>query len=571
MSLTKPPVLVAPPVARGRSSDEPRAGELIEEAIQLLRRAPAGTLAWYYAGAVPWVLAVLFFWGYTTWFYPPPETIAWGALGLVGLFGVLKTAQAAFCAQLLAQRLAGPVPAWGWRGWVRVAAGQLRLQAWGLYMLPVAMVLSVPCGWVYAYLQTATVLGAETRAPGAAGLRSEAWALAQRWPGQNHLALLYLALLALVGAINLGLAFFLGPWLANRVLGIDNLWGVGGWSVVNSTFLASVVMLTWLAVDPLVKAYYVLRVYHGRVRRTGADLLEVFARSAARRRTGALLVLLLTLGVVGPVWPATAPAAPAGQPVTASPRVDPARLDREIERVLAQRDFRWRLRPERPKLTEESAGPVARFFRAGFQIVREVLRTLQRVWTRVTNWLDGLFPRPVVDGKTSSGRGGAAWAWVRLGLYVGLALVLGLIVWVAVRIWRQARRERPRRLVAAPAGVVVPDLRDEQVQAAQLPADGWQALAREKMAAGEWRLALRALYLATLAGLAGEGLVTLAKFKTNLDYERELRRRALAREALIAQFSIRRRLFEAVWYGCVPAEENAVRAWLSELEEAPRA
>ena len=36
--------------------------DLIEEAVHLLRTAPAGALAAYYLGALPFVLGLLFFW-----------------------------------------------------------------------------------------------------------------------------------------------------------------------------------------------------------------------------------------------------------------------------------------------------------------------------------------------------------------------------------------------------------------------------------------------------------------------------------------------------------------------------
>jgi hypothetical protein len=61
-------------------------------------------------------------------------------------------------------------------------------------------------------------------------------------------------------------------------------------------------------------------------------------------------------------------------------------------------------------------------------------------------------------------------------------------------------------------------------------------------------------------------LVSLAKFKTNLDYEREVRRRALSRGEVAARFATRRRAFEDVWYGREQAIETAVREWLAELE-----
>ena len=66
--------------------------------------------------------------------------------------------------------------------------------------------------------------------------------------------------------------------------------------------------------------------------------------------------------------------------------------------------------------------------------------------------------------------------------------------------------------------------------------------------------------------MAAEGLLSLAKFKTNLDYERELRRRALSREEIVTRFTARRRGFEDVWYGREEPAEPAVRAWMAELE-----
>ena len=103
-------------------------------------------------------------------------------------------------------------------------------------------------------------------------------------------------------------------------------------------------------------------------------------------------------------------------------------------------------------------------------------------------------------------------------------------------------------------------------EASRLPADGWLELARQQMAAGEWRLALRALFLATLARHAYEGLLSLAKFKTNLDYEAELRRRAHSRTVLVEEFRGRRRQFEEVWYGAAPASDALVRDWLQRME-----
>jgi hypothetical protein len=99
-------------------------------------------------------------------------------------------------------------------------------------------------------------------------------------------------------------------------------------------------------------------------------------------------------------------------------------------------------------------------------------------------------------------------------------------------------------------------LDDENVSAADLPEDGWIKLAGDCAARGEYRFALRALFLANLSYLGRRELVTLAPFKSNRDYYRELRRRA-RNEAVPAQFSQNVLAFERGWYGshAVDAEQ----------------
>lgn len=554
-----------------RRSFEPTAIELVEESVHLLRGAPASTLVTYYAGAVPCALGVLFFWAYTTWFLPAGTDLAWGALGLVGVFAGLKVAQAEFCARLLAQRLGAEPPVWPWRRRLRVAAAQLRLQPWVLLVAPAALLLTVPLAWLCAYAQTLVVLGDEEH------LHDEAVAQARLWPGQNHAGLLLIAAVGLAAWINLGATFFAVPWLANKLLGLENIFGFSGWAYLNTTFVASVTVLTWLAVDPLVKAFYTLRVFHGRARRTGDDLrveLQLAGRplagAGARVRLALLGVACLLVGqgeAEGASPAAEADRAAEGPPpVTAPTAVQPARLDRTIDEVLAAPEFRWRLR--RPAEPENPAeGPVKRFVRQGFELLKEMAQAAGRWIKRVVDWVERQFTGDRAGQSAApSGGGGLALETLRLLLYAFVAAAAALICWVIWLVVRQARRSAIPVLTAQAVAAAAPDLRDENVGAAQLPAEGWLALAREQMERGAWRLALRALYLATLARLAAEGLVSLARFKTNLDYEREVRRRALSRHEVVARFAERRREFESVWYGRAESGEARVRAWLAELE-----
>ena len=125
-------------------------------------------------------------------------------------------------------------------------------------------------------------------------------------------------------------------------------------------------------------------------------------------------------------------------------------------------------------------------------------------------------------------------------------LLAGVIGWFIFRAWQKRDRTQDGVAEALPA---VPDVADENVGADQLPEDGWSRLARELLERGELRLALRAFYLASLASLADRNLITLAKFKSNLEYQRELDRRAHALPVVTGAFGENLSVFERVWYG----------------------
>ncbi len=107
------------------------------------------------------------------------------------------------------------------------------------------------------------------------------------------------------------------------------------------------------------------------------------------------------------------------------------------------------------------------------------------------------------------------------------------------------------RKIGEPVPAAVPptvDLRNESLLASDLPEDEWLAMAERYAGYGDLRLALRALYLGTLALLNSRGLVTLHACKSNRDYERELRRRS--RDSGLGQiFHLNIRSFEQSWYG----------------------
>jgi len=119
--------------------------------------------------------------------------------------------------------------------------------------------------------------------------------------------------------------------------------------------------------------------------------------------------------------------------------------------------------------------------------------------------------------------------------------------------------------VATSAAAV--NLADESLTADRLPESEWLALADEWMAKGDFRLALRAMYLAALNHLSARELVSLRRWKSGLDYRRELARRARSKPNLPPAFSRGVAIFEQGWYGQHEVDRAMAESLVNDFNE----
>jgi len=513
-----------------RSKGHP-ARDLLEEAVFLLRTAPAGAWLGYGLGVLPFAIGLLFFWADMSRNAWAAQHASAAALGLALLFVWMKCAQAWFAVRLTSHLTGEAPPAWRPAQRVRLLFRQAAWQPTALVLVPLAALLVLPFGRTYAFYQNLTVI--EHPDPGPLRRRSrEAWQLARLWPKQNHLIILILGLLAVVVLLNVVTVMAWGPRLFKSLTGIETPFSRSGYSYANSTFLMVCFTLSAMVMDPLVKSVYLLRCFYGRAIHTGMDL-----RLRLRLRVPvALLAVLLWCPVA-----ARAQAAP--------PAVDGQQLDHALDKVLAQPEYRWRM-PPAPRDRTLKTGWIKSFF----DWLRDKLDGLNR-------WLSRDRPRENTRGSTN-------WnALLESLLYITAALLAG------AALYSLARHLIARRRASLPGHRAVPlnsqpDLARDEVTADLMSRDGWLGLVEECLRNGQYRLALRACFLAQLAQLADCGLIAIARFKTNRDYETELRRHAHVHTGLCAAFHDRRLLFERVWYGNTAADAALVEIFRSCLTTA---
>ncbi len=530
--------------------------ELIEEATNLLRQAPWETLCCYYVGSIPFVFSILYFWADMSGGTGADGRLAEASLWPALLFLWMKCWQSIFARRLKAQVTnAAPSPF----SVARLGVVQGILQPWSCMVMPLALLLALPFGWCFGFFQNVTVLGDEDGDPRA--VFRKARRQAGLWPGQNIAAIFFLLLLAAIVFVNLCAAAFFFPRLLKSLLGVETVFTRSNVYMINSTFWVSMAALTYLCIDPLLKAFYVLRCFYGESLESGADLLvEMREMRRTANRAAKMILLCVAACTALAVYPSRASAHGAGKPPlnSSTVSVNAQELDKSIERVIGGAEFSWRL-PRKAVQKKDNDTP-------GF--IRTALAVLTDWTARVAAWVKKFFTWLADQLLRDSGKEkpanktGLPSAYVFAPLFALLAAALcigGVMLWRLVR-----RRNTDRNAEAVPEVRPGPDITDDNITAEELPGDRWILLAKELFDKGEIRLGLRALYLACIAHLAEEKLLTIARFKSNRDYERELQRRAHSMPELTAAFSRAVAIFERIWYGMHTPRQDMVDIFMAD-------
>jgi hypothetical protein len=540
---------------RGRPGQQGRGAlDIIEEATHLLRLLPARILACYYVGALPFVLGFLYFWADMSQSAFARERLEGAAFTLSLAFVWMKCWHSVYAARLTDHVCGGPSTGVPFIRKLRVLVVQAAVQPTGFVVLPLALLITLPFGWVYAFYQNVSVFGG-----GGGGIRevvAKSWRQARLYPGQNHMALFIMLVFGMFVFFNAAVAIYLVPQLLKMFFGMETAFTRAGWNMLNTTLLAVSSGVSYLLLDPLVKTVYVLRCFYGQSLRTGEDL-KVELQGLRTRAGTALGLMVLSLALLGTVVRGEAFA--DGQASTSSQTghvaVAAPELDRSISEVLSRREYGWRM--PRQKAETKRDGLCAAFLGGVHETLGEWLRPAAEWLRRAMDWIaEKLFRR---DGHAVEKK--PAYLGAKRILYFLIYLLIAAsactLVLVFVREWRR-RRSAPGEAAPGPKSIL-PDITKEEITADEFSTNRWLELARELMEEGEARLALRALYLGSLSHLARIGLITVAAFKSNRDYERELWRKAHTMPDLLSAFAQNVRIFESIWYGMHDVTTEVVR------------
>jgi hypothetical protein len=520
--------------------------ELFEEAIYLLRRAPVAAIATYYVGSLPFVLAFLFFWADMSQSSFAYDHCAPGSLVLAFLYGWMVVWQALFARRLRAEHSGAPPSADIWKELRPLGFVQLVVQPTKLLLLPLAALVTLPFGRAYAFYQSLMAVpqrDCEDLSHAIQAARKQS----RMWQQQNWTAIAMLAILNLVVFVNIGATILLVPYLLKMLLGVETVFTRSGTATLNTTFAVVTAGLTYLAANPLAKAVYVLRYFYSESIETGEDL-------RAELKVAQTFLSVLFLIVI-----ATPARAQQPTPNSAPTPVSVTELNQAIDNVIHRAEFTWRL-PRQPPPPANRSNWFVRSAEWLVESMTSFIRQLGQWFEEFIKWLEEQLRKAIPGSGTQPGVNSNKLRALIYALLAGVTMVLGWLLWRAVR---HRRRVVPRPAIASAIPVVSLDA--EELQADQHPLDEWLQIARDCMSRQEWRLALRALYLAGLANLADRSLIAIHRGKSNQDYARELRRKARAKPELIALFSQNIGTFERVWYGMYDVDLNIVEQFEANL------
>jgi len=545
-----------PPLRQSRIYQQSTTLSVVEEATHLLRRAPV--IAWlcYYIGSAPLAVYLFYFWNDMSRSGTAEFRLLESSLLLASLYGWMKTWQSVYCGHLMQVMEARNEPLKLTFGqWCRLIGSQVLIHAtMPLILIPAAVAL-LPGAWVYAFYHNTTVLAMGHFAGGGnmRGLISKALAQSHYEAKHNHYLILIIKTLAVLIYANLLVAVITGLMLLKSIFGYETVFSMNPMIFISPGFQMMILIVAYLLINPWIKTLYTIRCFYGLSRRTGEDIRARIRQLPAIKPAASMMLVL------GFFFVFSSGALSAQENSTRQERSQA--LDNSIKDVLTQSEYQWRMPRENNGVTESPSWIVGLIE----EMAEWVTKFVSAIGNFIGDMIEKLFRRNVVDLDDSDAKYGEGWSALIPALMWTLAVILlGGLIWLIVHYWRQARKVE---VIAADEAVPVIDLEADQVVASQLPVNEWMKLAREKANQGELRLAMRALFLATLAHLGEKRLLHIVKSKSNGDYLKELAWRARGRDELYLGFKEQVRIFDSIWYGWHEVNQNLMTQFEEQYEK----
>lgn len=335
-------------------------------------------------------------------------------------------------------------------------------------------------------------------------------------------------------------------YVGRKLLGIDLTFAERFASLDNTSWLVFLLAVTFTLFEPLRAATSTLLLVDGRVRQEGLDLLAAVQQLPTRPTLSgggarnAALMLLVLLGTCLFGTPARAQQTEA--PVSHAARTDARSAQTHARDILSRPEFQV---PE-PEAPEGPATPK----------VEEPPGAFQRFLKWLAEALEKLFERDEntpVRSTTPITTSGSGMGMANVLVVVLIAAVLVVLALLLLRALGDKTKEAGPQLEVSTQDATT--LAADPMNALSRPPEGWAHLADELAARGEYREAVRGLYLALLSRLHRDGVIHYDTTLSNWDYLRQFR----SRREWLPSFRELTLRFDFAWYGNLPVGADGYR------------
>jgi hypothetical protein len=490
------------------------------------------------------------------------DRIILSSLILVLLLILMKTGQAFFCLRSYETLMGGTFRKLSIQQLFTCVSQQLIFSCAEMIVMPLAMLLTIPFGWCYAFFQ----IGSMGTLIFEDNLIAQSITHSKVLPKQNHLMLwvicpqflltmvmCYIAVPPLVTLFDAGpnaqiliyiitgiLAFatllvnplgfilfvnFLAaiaflPYLIRTLTGWESVYSMNGMAVLHPCVLLATWALSFLLMDPLVKISYLVRIYDHQSIRTGHDIIKRISAPA-----------LLCIAIFMFACPQ--------ESYSETDRVNQQVFDKTVSEVLKDPSFSWREKKnfDLPEV-KINTGPL-----------KSMALHIKSFLKKVESWIIKFFKKE--DKRKSK----PLFKWYPLSIVIDPIPVMFISIFIILLyfIITVLRKQRQKSIVSK-AGTALPYTEEKThhtVSADENPPDQWEQMAHEAISSGELRAGIRFLYLSTLSLLNDKKLLTLKKSRSNREIRRELQKRYPDQMSLNDNVNILIMNFEYTWYGTV--------------------
>ncbi len=517
--------------------------DIIEQAFYLLRKMGVNGLFFYYMGTMPFILGLLYYFNDMSKNAFAHEYCLTASLGMAGLFVWMKTWQAVYSIKTHAYLGGYRLASFSFQKIITLTITQTVIHATALIVLPVAFIVTIPFAWCFAMYQM--VLVHDLSSPN--GIRArmkESFNAATHYTFLNHMILFIFSGFGPFVFFNIAVTIYSAPFLIKSLLGYESTFTMGGFNMFNTTFLLSAACITHLCIDPLIKIMYVIQKYNFNVQKTGDDLISgVNAVQSENEKAGfkkTALISVVALFFILPSTPCRAMENPAKKIDTQI--ISAQALEDAIQEVTSKREYTWRM-PRQEIKQKERTGFFYTVLKWTATQIKKAGEALADWIEKVYKWLKELFGKDEKPLEAEKPQSTVKPGHLALGLIILIVILLFAVILHLKKFTR--KKENTKKKEKTP----MPDIRDENTMADELASDQWLALAKDLVEKGEFRLAIRALYLSTLAQLADHHFIRIAAHKSNRDYLEELSLKAQAKNHLMNDLSGLVRTIDQVWYG----------------------